>query len=183
MVPPMVLVVTLTALVVTSLVFMVTAALTRAEKVTIVTSLAGGLVAGGFEIGVDSLASSWGLWHYPGYRSFGPLGFYLAAAIGYAILGLLAWKLRKGRFGWRAIAALFLVLGIYGPIRDRFVGRVTGLFELSSGIRAHLRDAAFIWIIPSVLVWILIELTVRTEASGPRMNRGHSARRPADTAL
>lgn len=161
MVPPMVLIVTLTALAVTSLFFIVTAMLTRSTKRRTAAALAGGLASGALEIWFDAVAVKSGLWHYPGYPSHGPLGFYLAAAIGYASLGLIVWRLTRSRFGWRAVGAFFLFLGIYGPIRDRIAGRVTGLFELSPGALAHFIEALLIWTVPTALVWIVIELADR----------------------
>jgi hypothetical protein len=99
----------------TAIVLIIIIYFTRATRLRIAGALAAGLLI----ILTDFIASSLGLWHYPGYTSgIGPIGYYIPTALFYgAGMALIGWRINR-RFGMKGLAVFIILFGLYGSTRD-----------------------------------------------------------------
>jgi hypothetical protein len=98
----------------------------------------------GLNITADVLAYHGRWWRYPDVvdRSFGPVAWYVSAAIGVARLTLIGWRAHR-RWGLTGIVAFLLALAFYGTLRDWVVSRAApGIIVFGAGHLPRIADYA-----------------------------------------
>jgi hypothetical protein len=94
---------------------------TRATSRRVVGALAGGAVVGWMVLGVIALGEALGWWRVPlaSTPEFLAL-FYVGTTISCSPIYLVTWRVAR-RFGWRGLAACFIVASVSGPPRDYLI--------------------------------------------------------------
>ena len=138
-------------------------------------SVSAGSLAGAVNVALDMIAHHYGWWEYTeATTSFGPLAYYVLAALGMASFALLGLRLRD-RFGWRAIPLMAIALFGYGIVRDqRFADRFQLMaFDDTSFVK--IMDGLFEYVIPFLVAIAATEALLRI---GPAAQRSSVAVRP-----
>ncbi len=135
---------------------------TRATRRRIAGALIGGLATGLIVILIDAIASSLGLWYYPGSTTgYGPLGYYIPNALFYgAGIALIGWRINR-RFGIKALTAFIVLFGLYGVSRDFIFTAVTSssnIIVFGVGIAPVIADIVA-WMgvltVAQILMWLI----------------------------
>ncbi len=135
---------------------------TRAARRRIAGALVGGIATGLLVILVDTIASSLGLWYYPGSTTgYGPLGYYIPNALFYgAGIALIGWRINR-RFGINALIAFIILFGFYGVSRDFLFTAATSssnLIVFGSGTAPVIADM-LAWMgvltIAQIVMWLI----------------------------
>lgn len=138
---------------------------TRATRSRIAGALVGGIATGLMVILVDTIASSLGLWYYPGSTTgYGPLGYYIPGALFYGSgMALIGWRINR-RFGINGLFIFVILFGFYGVIRD-YVGTAltqsSNILVLGSGMVPVIAD------ILAYMAGLTIALIVMWIIAGP----------------
>ncbi len=136
--------------------------ITRATRRRIAGALVGGLVVGLMVILIDFIASSLGLWYYPGSTTgYGPLGYYIPNALFYgAGIALIGWRINR-RFGVKGLAVFIILLGFYGVSRDFIFTATTSssnIIVFGTGIVPVIADA-LAWMalltVAQIVMWLI----------------------------
>lgn len=117
------------------LVFVACAYFMRAPGMRMLAALISGVAVAVLNIAADITAHELGWWHYPavGHRSYGPVDWYVAAAVAVAGLTLIGWRAHR-RFGPTGAAGFLVGLAGYGTIRDWVASHAaTGVIEFGPG--------------------------------------------------
>lgn len=150
-----------------------TRATRRRVLAVVVSSLVAFMLIGPF---IDFAVYPLGLFRFPHGARFQPLAIYAQAAVGFAIVALVAWRLVR-RYGSRGLLGLVLAFMIFLPPRDYAVGTFTHWVEFTRGAASLLADS-----IGNGLA-VLISFSVMRLVAGPvnsdRLANRDSAETPA----
>ena len=115
--------------------------LTRAGLRRFLGALAGGCAVAVVGAGVEILARTVGLWHYPSVEQpYGPLLMYPVLILMWAGYSLIGWRVMR-RFGRRGLVVFLAAVMVLGTFRDYFVAdKALGFITLSPGIGTILAD-------------------------------------------
>jgi hypothetical protein len=89
---------------------------------------------------IDFVLYPLGLFRFPGGARLQPLAIYAQAAVGFAIVALVAWRLVR-RFGSPGLLGLVVAFMILLPPRDYVVGTFTHWVEFTRGAASLLADS------------------------------------------
>lgn len=113
-----------------------------------------GVAVAGLNIAVDVLAYHRGWWRYPGVgdRGFGPVIWYVGAAIGVSGVTLIGWRAHR-RWGFGGTIVFVLAFALYGAVRDWVVSCVArDVIVFGTGALPWIADYAAwlgVWFFPS----------------------------------
>jgi hypothetical protein len=147
------------SVVVTSILFIISAWFTRATIRRIIGALIGGLPLIPLVMFYDAIAASLGLWHYPAVTSgSAPLAWYISAALFYgAALGLVGWRVIR-RFGKWGLIIFLVAFALFGVSRDFAYSMTTDFIKFGPGILPYMADffsyASGAALVQLLMLWI-----------------------------
>jgi len=152
---------------VTTLLFAVSAFFTRASPRRIAGALLAAIPIIPFVMIYDAIAARLGWWHYPSVTNgSAPLAWYIAAAMGYgAAFGLVGWRVIR-RFGRRGLVGFLIALAVFGVARDYAYARATDVIEFGGGVVPPLADL-FAYGSAAALVQIMMAWIAGPPSSDP----------------
>jgi hypothetical protein len=160
------------------LVFLACAYFTRAPGRRALAALVSGIAIAGLNIAADIVAHNMGWWHYPvvGDRSYGPVHWYVAAAVAVSGLTLIGWRAHR-RFGPIGTVVFLVGLAGYGTTRDWLASQVvSGVIAFGPGPVPWIADY-LTWFTCAALA-LLVQAGLRghprRDAPRPRLDRHHS---------
>jgi len=147
------------SVVVTSILFIISAWFTRATIRRIIGALIGGLPLIPLVVFYDTIAARLGLWHYPAVTSgSAPFAWYISTALFYgAALGLVGWRVIR-RFGTLGLIIFLVAFALFGVSRDFAYSITTDFIKFGHGILPYITDffsyASGAALVQMVMLWI-----------------------------